>query len=149
MKQITRTYSAKPADFPMKDKDWFIVDADGKILGRMAVKVANVLRGKDKPSYTPHVDTGAFVVIVNAEKIKLTGAKLDQKIYYRPTGFIGNLKSETAREALTKKPEEVVKHAIAGMLPKNRLGRAIIEKLKIYAGPAHPHTGQRPAPLEV
>lgn len=124
------------------------MDAQGKTLGRIAVGIANLLRGKDRPTFTPHVDTGSFVVVINAEKVRLTGAKMDQKIYYRHTGFIGGLKSATAKEMIDKKPEEVIKKAVAGMIPKNKLGRAIIKKLKVYAGPEHPHTAQGPVAME-
>ncbi len=149
MRKSMRTYSARKEDHPHKDRKWFVVDAKDKVLGRVAVQVANKLRGKDMPTYTPHVDTGSFVVIINAGKIKLTGSKIDQKIYHRHTGYFGGLKSATAREMLEKKPEDVIKKAIVGMLPKSRLGRAIVDKLKIYAGPEHPHAAQKPVPLEV
>ncbi len=143
-----RTYSAKPADFPTQDRKWFIIDAEKMILGRMAVQIANILRGKDKPTYTPHVDTGSFVVVINAAKVKLTGNKLDQKIYYKHTGYIGHLRSATLREMLTKKPEEVIKKAVIRMLPKNKLSQASIKKLKVYPGPDHPHEAQQPVTLE-
>lgn len=149
MKPAAKTYSAKPADFPPDGKKWLIVDADGKTLGRMAVQIANALRGKNRPEYTPHVDTGDFVVVINAEKVKLTGAKLEQKIYYRHTGYVGHLRSATAREMLEKKPEEVIMHAVRGMLPKNKLSQAMLKKLKVYRGPDHPHAAQKPAALEV
>ncbi len=148
MKPAMRTYSAKAVEFPMNERSWYVVDAADKPLGRLAVRIANVLRGKDKSHFTPHVDTGAFVIVVNAGKVKLTGAKMDQKIYYRHTGYIGHLKSATAREMLAKKPEEVIRKAVTGMLPKNRLSREIIKKLKVYAGPEHPHAAQKPVPLE-
>ncbi len=148
MKTI-RTYSAKPADFENSSKGWLIVNAEGKTLGRMAVRIANALRGKDKPTFTPHVDTGSFVIVINAEKVKLTGNKVEQKIYYRHTGWIGGLKTMTAKELLEKKPEDVLRKAVTGMLPKNKLGRAVIKKLKIYSGPEHPHVSQKPVPLEV
>lgn len=143
-----RTYSAKPADFPPQDRKWYIIDAQKMILGRMAVRIANILRGKDKPTYTPHVDTGSFVVVINASKVKLTGNKLDQKIYYKHTGYIGHLRSATLREMLTKKPEEVIKKAVIRMLPKNKLSQASIKKLKVYPGPDHPHEAQQPVTLE-
>lgn len=149
MKPAAKTYSAKPADFAPGGKKWLIVDADGKTLGRMAVNIANALRGKNRPEYTPHVDTGDFVVVINAEKVKLTGAKLEQKIYYRHTGYVGHLRSATAREMLEKKPEEVIMHAVKGMLPKNKLSQAMLKKLKVYRGPEHPHAAQKPAALEV
>ncbi|MGK7346814.1 MAG: 50S ribosomal protein L13 [Candidatus Nitrospinota bacterium M3_3B_026] len=144
-----KTYSAKPKDFPVNGRRWVIVDAEGKVLGRLAAQVANILRGKDRPTFTPHVDTGSFVVVVNAEKVKLTGAKLDQKVYYRHSGYIGSLKSITARELLSKNPERIVVNAVRGMLPKNRLSRQVIKKLKVYAGPEHPHAAQKPVPLEM
>jgi len=148
MKPVMRTYSAKPADFPTQDRKWYIMDAEKMILGRMAVRIANILRGKDKPTYTPHVDTGSFVVVINASKVKLTGNKLDQKIYYKHTGYIGHLRSATLREMLEKKPEEVIKKAVIRMLPKNKLSQASIKKLKIYPGPDHPHEAQQPVTLE-
>ncbi len=148
MKKISRTYVAKPADFPADKASWVLVDAEGEVLGRLARRIANTLRGKDKPTFTPHVDTGSFVVVINAEKVKLTGAKNENKIYYTHTGQIGGLKSMTAAELLQKKPDEVIRRAVAGMLPKNRLNRAIIKKLKIYAGPEHPHVSQKPALME-
>lgn len=144
-----KTYAAKPEDFPAPGRRWVVVDAEGKVLGRLAAQLANVLRGKDQPTFTPHVDTGAFVVVVNAEKVKLTGAKLDQKVYYRHSGYVGSLKSTTARELLAKNPERVIVNAVRGMLPKNRLSRQVIKKLKVYAGPEHPHAAQKPVPLEM
>ncbi|MBI4829383.1 MAG: 50S ribosomal protein L13 [Nitrospinae bacterium] len=149
MKPNARSYVAKPAQFPPAQRPWYIVDAAGKTLGRMSVKIANALRGKDRPTFTPHVDTGAFVIVVNAAKVKLTGKKMDRKIYHRHTGFVGGLRSATAREMIERKPEEVIREAVTGMLPKNKLNRAIIKKLKIYAGEAHPHEAQLPTPLEV
>lgn len=150
MKPSMRTYSAKPADFPDSAKRWLIVDADGKTLGRIATHIANALRGKDKPTFTPHVDTGAFVVVVNAEKVRMTGAKLDQKIYYRHSTKVGQLKSTTAREMLVKKPDEVIYQAVKGMLPGNRLSRALLKKLKIFAGsgPEHGFKSQNPVAME-
>ncbi|HJM82264.1 MAG TPA: 50S ribosomal protein L13 [Nitrospinota bacterium] len=149
MKQSKRSFSAKAEDFPLNDRNWYVIDAKGQTLGKIAVLAANVLRGKDKATYTPHVDTGSFVVVINAEKAKLSGNKLDQKIYYRHTGYIGGLKSATAREMLAKKPDEVIVKAVKGMLPKNRLSNAMIKKLKVYAGPQHPHAAQRPFQMEV
>jgi large subunit ribosomal protein L13 len=140
-----KTFMAKKQDVKRK---WHLVDAKGKVLGRLATDVANVLRGKDQPIFTPHVDTGDFVVVVNAEKVKLTGKKLDDKIYYHHTRYPGGLKSTTAKDLLQKKPEEVIKRAVRGMLPKNRLGRQIIKKLKVYPGPEHPHQAQNPQLLE-
>lgn len=149
MKPVTRTYSAKSADFPIDERKWYLMDAEKMILGRMSVQIANLLRGKDKPTYTPHVDTGSFVVVINASKVQLTGKKLDQKIYYKHTGYIGNMKSATLREMLDKKPEEVIKKAVIRMLPKNKLSQASIKKLKIYPGPDHPHAAQKPVALEL
>jgi len=126
-----------------------VVDADRQVLGRLAARVADVLRGKHKPSYTPHVDTGDFVVVINADKVRLTGKKLDQKLYWRYTGYSSGIKSQSAREMLEKKPEELIRAAVRGMLPKNRLNRKIITKLKVYAGPDHPHQAQQPKPLEI
>lgn len=129
------------------ERRWLLVDASDQVLGRMAAQVASILRGKHTPRYTPHVDTGDFVVIVNAEKVKLTGRKLDQKKYYNYSGWSGGLKERTARVMLEKKPTEVIRHAVRGMLPKGPLGYAMIRKLKIYPGPEHPHAAQRPQPL--
>ncbi|MEW6569629.1 MAG: 50S ribosomal protein L13 [Nitrospirota bacterium] len=133
--------------FAKKDeagRKWYLIDAKGAILGRLAVKIANCLRGKNKPTFTPNADTGDFVIVVNAEKVRLTGRKLDDKIYYRHSGYPGGLKSETMRERLGKCPEKVITDAVWGMLPKGRLGRSVIKKLKVYKGPAHPHTAQKP-----
>ena len=141
-----KTYSAKPLEVK---RNWYVVDAEDLVLGRLATRIADVLRGKHKPQYTPHVDTGDFVVVVNAEKIKLTGRKLEQKKYWRYTGYIGGIRSRTAKEMLEKKPEEVILHAVKGMLPKNRLNRKILTKLKVYAGPEHPHDAQDPKTLEL
>ena len=135
------TYSAKSSDNPNK---WWVVDADGAILGRLASQVAARLRGKYNPMYTPHADTGDSVVVINAAKIKMTGRKLDQKRYYRHSGYIGGIKEITARKLLEKRPEDVVLHAVRGMLPKNRLGRKLCKKLKVYSGKVHPHTAQLP-----
>ena len=141
-----KTYSAKPGEV---ERDWYLVDAEGKTLGRLATQIADTLRGKRKPQFTPHVDTGDFVVVVNAEKITVTGNKLDQKRYYRHSGYPGGLKSRTLREQLDRRPTEVLRTAVRGMLPKNRLARQQITKLKVYAGPEHPHESQNPKPLEV
>ncbi|MDH5509583.1 MAG: 50S ribosomal protein L13 [Nitrospinota bacterium] len=149
MKPAAKSYSAKKEEFPLGDKEWFVVDANGKALGRMACKIADVLRGKNKPTFTPHVDTGAFVVVINAGKVALSGKKQDQKIYYRHSGYLGSLKSVSAREMLSKKPEEVLRQAVKGMLPKNKLADQIILKLKIYAGGEHPHAAQNPTALEL
>ena len=136
-----RTQFAKKNEVERK---WYLVDAQDKVLGKLATKVATYLRGKNKPVFTPNVDTGDFIVVINAEKIRLTGKKLDDKIYYHHTGFIGGIKAATARERLSVHPEEVIKDAIWGMLPKNRLGRAMLKKLKVYRGSEHPHAAQKP-----
>lgn len=136
-----RTYVPKEGEI---SREWVVMDAADQVLGRLATEVARILRGKHKPDYTPHLDTGDFVVIVNAERVHLTGAKLDDKIYYRHSGRPGSLKSETARERLDKHPERVIQAAVWGMLPKNRLGRKLLRKLKIYSGPEHPHDAQQP-----
>lgn len=140
------TYSAKQSDIEEK---WWVVDAQDKILGRLATVVAARLRGKHNPMFTPHVDCGDSVIVVNAEKIVLTGRKLDQKNYYRHSGFMGGLKSITARKLLDKRPEDLVRSAVKGMLPKNRLGRQLFKKLKVYAGDSHPHEAQQPEVLEL
>jgi len=141
-----KTWNAKPGEL---ERSWFVVDAEGQTLGRLATRVADTLRGKRKPQYTPHVDTGDFVVVVNAEKVSVTGKKLDDKIYYRHSGYPGGLKSRTLREELDRRPTEVIRKAVKGMLPRNRLGRAQLRKLKVYAGPDHPHEAQRPEPLRM
>jgi large subunit ribosomal protein L13 len=141
-----KTYSAKPGEIT---REWYLVDAEGKTLGRLATQIADTLRGKRKPQYTPHVDTGDFVIVVNAEKIQVTGNKLDQKRYYRHSGYPGGLRSRTLREQLERRPTEVLRVAVKGMLPKNRLARQQITKLKIYAGPEHPHEAQNPKSLEL
>ena len=130
-------------------RDWYVVDAEGKTLGRLAAELARRLRGKHKPVYTPHVDTGDYLVVVNAEKIVVTGKKLQDKMYYRFTGYVGNLKSETLAQALERHPERVLEIAVKGMLPKNTLGRDMYRKLKVYAGPNHPHAAQQPQALEL
>jgi large subunit ribosomal protein L13 len=132
----------------MTNHEWFVVNAQGKTLGRLATRIADVLRGKHKPTFTPHVDTGDFVVVVNAEKIHMTGNKLDQKMYWWHTGHPGGIRGRNARQQLEKKPEEVIKAAVRGMLPKNRLGRKLIGKLKVYAGAEHPHEAQMPKTLD-
>ncbi|MGZ4400753.1 MAG: 50S ribosomal protein L13 [Gaiellaceae bacterium] len=139
-----KTYSAKPGEVT---REWYLVDAEGKTLGRLATQIADTLRGKRKPQYTPHVDTGDFVIVVNAEKIQVTGNKLDQKRYYRHSGYPGGLRSRTLREQLERRPTEVLRVAVKGMLPKNRLAARQLTKLKIYAGPDHPHEAQAPKPL--
>ena len=141
-----KTWNAKPGEI---DRLWYVVDAEGKTLGRLATQIADMLRGKGKPQYTPHVDTGDFVVVVNAEKIVVTGKKLDDKIYYRHSGYPGGLKSRSLRDELARRPTEVLRKAVKGMLPRNRLARRQITKLKIYAGPVHPHESQAPKTLEV
>ncbi|HET7171307.1 MAG TPA: 50S ribosomal protein L13 [Gaiellales bacterium] len=143
---MMRTYTAKPLEVA---RTWYVVDAEAQTLGRLATQIAGVLRGKGKPAYTPHVDTGDFVVVVNAEKIRVTGNKLDQKVYYRHSGYPGGLRERTLREQLDRRPEEVLRRAVRGMLPKNKLASAQLRKLKIYSGPEHPHTAQSPVPLEV
>jgi large subunit ribosomal protein L13 len=139
-----KTYSAKPKEVVQR---WYIVDAEGQTLGRLATRVADALRGKRKPEFTPHVDTGDFVVVVNAEKVTVTGSKLEQKRYYRHSGYPGGLRSRTLAEQLERRPTEVIRRAVKGMLPRNRLSRRQITKLKIYAGPEHPHAAQNPEPL--
>src|SRR3989454_546346 len=141
-----KTYSAKPGEI---EREWFVVDADGQTLGRLATRIADQLRGKGKPQYTPHVDTGDFIVVINAEKIAVTGSKLDSKIYYRHSGYPGGLRSRTLREQLERRLTEVLRRAVKGMLPKNRLARKQINKLKIYAGAEHPHAPQAPKPLSL
>ncbi len=140
-----KTVSAREQDI---QREWFVVDAQGQTLGRLATRVATVLRGKHKPNYTPHVDCGDHVIIVNAEKIHTTGQKLNQKKYYRHSGYPGGLKEITLRDQLQKFPNRVLESAIRGMLPKNTLGRRMFKKLKVYAGPEHPHQAQQPKPLE-
>lgn len=130
-------------------REWYLVDATGKTLGRLASEIAKILMGKHKPTYTPHVDGGDFVVVINAEKIHATGKKLDKKIYYKHTGYPGGLKETTLREMLQKKPEEVIRLAVRGMLPKNKLRDRRMKRLKVYAGPEHPHAAQNPKPLEL
>ena len=140
-----KTYNAKPGEIT---REWYLVDADGQTLGRLATRLADLLRGKGKPQFTPHVDTGDFVVVVNAEKVAVTGNKLDSKIYYRHSGYPGGLRERTLREQLARRPEEVLRKAVKGMLPRNRLGRQQLTKLKIYAGADHPHEAQEPKQLE-
>jgi large subunit ribosomal protein L13 len=142
---LMKTYTAKPGEI---ERHWYVVDAEAKTLGRLATQIADVLRGKDKAQYTPHVDTGDFVVVVNAEKVRVTGQKLDQKIYYHHSGYPGGLRERTLRQQLERRPEEVLRRAVKGMLPKNRLASAQLRKLKIYAGPEHPHAAQNPEPLQ-
>ncbi|MBT8144418.1 MAG: 50S ribosomal protein L13 [Gammaproteobacteria bacterium] len=141
-----KTYTAKNETVR---RDWYVVDAAGKTLGRLATEIARRLRGKHKPVYTPHVDTGDYIVVVNAEKVRVTGNKLNDKIYYRHTGYIGNLKQEPLGKLLKRRPEKVIETAVKGMLPKNRLGRDMFRKLKVYAGPQHQHQAQQPQTLEI
>ena len=138
------TYSAKKSD---RSGRWYVVDAQGAVLGRLASMIASRLRGKHSPLYTPHVDTGDWVIVVNAEKVVLTGRKWDQKCYYRHSGYIGGLKTITAKKLLEKRPEDLIRFAVKGMLPKNRLGRKLFKKLKVYAGDKHPHEAQQPEVL--
>ncbi|HAI52019.1 MAG: 50S ribosomal protein L13 [Limnochordia bacterium] len=141
-----KTYAAKPQEVERK---WYVVDAEGQTLGRLASQVAAILKGKHKPIYTPHVDTGDHVIVINAEKINLTGKKLHSKRYYRHSGYPGGLKSITAGDLLNRYPERVIRAAVWGMIPHNRLGRKMIKKLKVYAGPEHPHQAQKPEKLEL
>jgi large subunit ribosomal protein L13 len=139
-----KTYSAKPKDIEQR---WYLVDAEGQTLGRLATRIADTLRGKRKPVYTPHIDTGDFVVVVNAEKIAVTGKKREEKIYYRHSGYPGGLRERTFAEEIERRPTEVLRKAVKGMLPSNRLARRQLTKLKVYAGPEHPHEAQNPDPL--
>jgi large subunit ribosomal protein L13 len=141
-----KTYQAKKEEL---EHQWFLVNAEGKVLGRLASGVAKILKGKHKPIYTPHLDTGDFIVLVNAGKVSLTGKKLKDKIYYHHTGYPGGIKAVSAEKLLAKKPAEMIRMAVKGMLPKNSLGRQMLRKLKIYAGPGHPHEAQKPIPLEL
>jgi large subunit ribosomal protein L13 len=141
-----KTYVATPAS---RERNWLVVDASGQTLGRLATRIADALRGKRKPEYTPHVDVGDFVIVVNAEKIAVSGNKREEKRYYRHSGYPGGLRSRTLEEMLARRPEEVIRLAVKGMLPRNRLGRAQLRKLKIYSGPDHPHAAQKPEPMEV
>jgi large subunit ribosomal protein L13 len=139
-----KTYNAKPGDI---ERAWYVVDADGETLGRLATRIADQLRGKTKPQYTPYIDTGDFVVVVNCERVRVTGKKLEQKRYYKHSGYPGGLRERTLAEQLRRHPEDVIRHAVKGMLPKNRIARAQLRKLKIYAGGQHPHAAQQPQPL--
>ena len=141
-----KTFTAKPNDV---NHDWYVIDATGKTLGRMASEIARRLRGKHKPIYTPHVDTGDYIVVVNADKVEVTGKKASDKIYYHHTGYIGNLKSKSFEKMQESVPGRVIELAVKGMLPKNSLGRAMFRKLKVYAGPEHKHEAQQPKPLEI
>jgi large subunit ribosomal protein L13 len=139
-----RTYTTKPEDIK---REWFVIDATGMTLGRLATQIATVLKGKHKPIYSPHMDTGDFVIVVNAHKVRVTGRKLDQKFYYRHSGYPGGLKEISLRDQLNRHPDRVIRFAVRGMLPKSRLGRQMIKKLKIYATPGHPHEAQQPKPF--
>ena len=141
-----KTYSAKPKDVR---REWFVIDATDKVLGRLATECARRLRGKHKPEYTPHIDTGDHIVVVNADKIKVTGTKMDDKVYHRHTGYPGGVRSIVLKDLLAKHPERVVEKAVKGMLPKNPLGRAMFKKLHVYAGANHKHAAQQPTPLDV
>ena len=141
-----KTFMASPATI---DRKWYVVDAEGKTLGRLASEVAKVLRGKNKAIFTPHIDTGDYVIVVNADKIQVTGKKLDQKIYYNHSDYVGGMKETTLREKMAKKPEDVIYLAVKGMLPKGPLGRQMITKLHVYAGPEHKHEAQKPEVLEI
>ena len=143
---MQKTWNAKPGEVA---REWYVVDAEGQTLGRLATRIADTLRGRGKPQYTPHVDTGDFVVVVNADKIHVTGKKLDEKMYRRHSGYPGGLKERPLREELKRRPTEVIRKAVRGMLPKNRLARAQLTKLKVYAGPEHPHAAQSPKPLDL
>jgi large subunit ribosomal protein L13 len=140
------TFSAKPAEVR---RDWFVVDATGKTMGRLSTEIAHRLRGKHKPEYTPHVDTGDYIVVINAEKVRVTGNKIKDKIYYHHTGYIGNLKSASLEKMLDEHPERVLEKAVKGMLPKGPLGRQMFKKLRVFKGPEHDHAAQQPIPLEV
>jgi large subunit ribosomal protein L13 len=141
-----KTYQAKKEDL---DHKWYLVNAEGKVLGRLSTELAKILKGKNKPTYTPHLDTGDFVIVVNARKVTLTGKKMKDKIYYHHTGYPGGIKEMSAEKLLAKKPTEMIRMAVKGMLPKNSLGRQMLRKLKIYAGPEHPHEAQEPISLEL
>jgi large subunit ribosomal protein L13 len=141
-----KTYTVRKSDIK---REWYVVDAQGKTLGRLASEIAKILRGKHKPIYVPHLDCGDYVIVVNAEKVRVTGKKLDQKFYYRHSGYPGGLKSISLRDQLQRHPTRVLETAVRGMLPKNRLGRAMIKKLKVYAGSSHPHQAQQPKALEL
>lgn len=141
-----RTYQAKKEEI---EHQWYLVNAEGKVLGRLASGLAKILRGKNKPIYTPHLDTGDFVIVVNADKVTLTGRKMKEKVYYHHSGYPGGIKEITAEKLLAKKPAEILRIAVRGMLPKNSLGRQMLRKLKIYAGPNHPHEAQKPMPIEL
>jgi large subunit ribosomal protein L13 len=146
MSTAMKTYQATAQD---RERDWYVVDAEGKTLGRLASELAAVLRGKRKPTYTPHVDVGDFVIVINAEKIAVTGNKREDKLYWRHSGYVGSIRSQSLGDLLERRPEEVIRRAVKGMLPRNRLGRQQLRKLKVYAGPDHPHQAQKPETLEI
>ncbi len=141
-----KTYQAKKEEIEQK---WYLVNAEGKVLGRLATELARILRGKNKPTYTPHLDTGDFIIVVNAGKLTLTGKKMKDKVYYHHTGYPGGIKSINAEKLLAKKPTEMIRMAVKGMLPKNSLGRQMLRKLKVYAGPNHPHEAQKPVAINI
>jgi len=143
---VMKTFVAKEHEI---EKNWHMIDASNKVLGRLATEIATILRGKNKPIFTPHMDAGDYVVVVNAERVVLTGNKLDKKAYYRHSGYVGGLKKTTAKEMLEKKPENLIRLAVKGMLPKTSLGRRQLTKLKVYTGPDHPHQAQQPVKLEI
>ncbi len=138
-----------PTAEAIANRQWFVVDLDGQVLGRSAARIAHVLRGKHKPTFTPHIDDGDYVIIVNAEKVKLTGAKLQDKMYWKHTGFVGGIKGQTAEEVLARDPGHIITKAVKGMLPRGPLGRAMLKKMKVYAGPDHGHEAQQPKPLDL
>jgi len=144
---MQKTYTPKKED--LNDKKWYLVDADGIVAGRMAVKIANILRGKNKPIFTPHLDTGDYVIVINAEKIKLTGAKLDQKMYYRHSGYKGGLKSVPAKKVLVENPTQIITDAVKNMLPNNKLRKVFLDKLKVFVGPEHTHEAQKPEVIKL
>jgi large subunit ribosomal protein L13 len=141
-----RTFTAKTAEI---EREWYVVDAEGQTLGRLASRIAPIIKGKHKPIYTPHLDCGDYVIVINADKVRVTGQKMEQKFYYRHSGYPGGIKSISLRDQLATYPERVLQSAVKGMLPKNKLGRRMIKKLKVYAGDAHPHEAQQPKPLEL
>jgi large subunit ribosomal protein L13 len=141
-----KTFIAKKEE---AERNWVLIDASDKVVGKVAVEIASILRGKTKPVFTPHVDTGDFVVVINAEKVKLTGNKLEQKVYYRHSGYMGGIKAASAKSLMAKNPEEILRHAVRGMLPKNSLGKSMFRKLKIYTGSAHPHEAQMPKAINL
>ena len=144
--KIKKTFSAKPHEV---QRDWYVVDATNKTLGRLSTEIARRLKGKHKPEYTPHVDTGDYIVVVNAEKIRVTGNKMKDKMYHRSTGYIGNLKSVPLEKVMDEAPERALQYAVKGMMPRNPLGRKMLSKLRVFAGPEHPHEAQQPIPLEI